>query len=526
MHRGFTAFSKLSLSLLLVFIAVAGSQSFAHPRPNGVTQSNFTGQITGVRKILDVTHEPLYQGLDIERLRLVFDDQFAYLSTANGLFRTSRTLSSNSSLTLLGFADRRQINNLYDNKNVLYVLKTGGDPRSNNLDAHSFLKSTDHGQTFVPLDERLTWCYTDYCEYMRATHALFRDDLIFLAVGGGNNFAVSRDEGKNWNLLYGYLEPAGCSEAPFEIIGNKVLFGGECPLDFAYLMAGTLRQDMLGWMDSGMPREVMGLDELENRNVQFVKHSPNTSFVFAGVEGGLLKSSDLGETYEFKIKHPMSGSAKYPYIHEVLLSTRYRDFIIVGGFDKPGQKAYLAYSQDHGESWTDISHLLQTPEYSAFDVAFITEDPQGRILIGFTIKNEEEFTIAEVMVTAPVTLLTEGDQDRALALDSVTFMRGPFSPFSNHNFSVDGRTCISLFATNIQLTDENVSAITAQAEDSAHKLHQLPVEYVGKTPDFPWLTTIVVRLPDELANAGDVRVSIAVRGVESNKALLSIHSAP
>lgn len=454
------------------------------------------------------------------RLRLVFDDQFAYLATPDGLFRMAASLSADSPRTFLGFAGY-EISNLYVHNNILYVLKQSGDAGANTLDAHSFLKSTDHGQTFVPLDEGLKWCFQDHCEYLWATEAIFRDNLIFLAAGGGNNFFVSQDDGKNWKLLQGLAEPVLCYSSAFEIAGNKVLFGGECPLDSAFLMVRTFRPDMLGLTDQF--RQVLGLAELQNRNVQFIAQSPNTPFVFAGVEGGLLKSYDLGESYQFKIKHPLNvPNPKYPYIQHVLLPTTYRDLIVVGGFDKAALAGYLAYSQDHGENWTDISDLILTPEYSTFAVGFVTEDPQGRVLVGLIEKNPQEITIAEVLVSAPVTLLTENDQDRAVALDSVTLERDPFSPLNDHNFSSDRRTRISLFATNIRSTDSNTSAITAQAEDSQHKLHQLPVEFVGKTPNSLWLTAVVARLPDTLANAGDVRVSISVRGVESNKALLNI----
>jgi uncharacterized protein (TIGR03437 family) len=50
----------------------------------------------------------------------------------------------------------------------------------------------------------------------------------------------------------------------------------------------------------------------------------------------------------------------------------------------------------------------------------------------------------------------------------------------------------------------------------------LKVEFVGKVPRFDWLTQVIVKLPDELMNVGEVRVSIAVRGVSSNKVPLSV----
>ena len=486
-----------------------------------IVLANFNGQITGLKTIREVpfNNEP-FTGIIS---RIAFDDQFAYLATPDGLFRTSRVITPDSPVTFLGFANYL-ILNLYVHKNVLYVLKVGGDPRSNTLEAHSFLKSTDHGQTFIPLDEALSWCFKDeFCQYMHVSQAFFKDDLIFITSGGGNNFYVSRDEGKSWIVLLGFSQPAACTDVTFEIIGRKVLLGGECPLDFAYLRVGTLREDMMAWADGGFPREVMGLKELQNRNVQFIRHSPNTSFALTGVEGALLRSSDLGESYQYKLSYSPVGG-KYPYIHQLLDPGRYKDLFIAGGFDKGGGLVgFLAYSFDHGDTWTDISHLINPAESPSLDISFILEDPSGRVLIGYAKKDERKLVIAEVLITAPITLLTHGLQQRAVALDSVTLLAGPFSIFNQFNFSGDARTRISLFATNIPAADENVSAITVKAEDTQQKSYQLPVESVGRTPGYPWMTQIVVRLPDALAQAGEVSVQVSVRGTESNKALLSIH---
>lgn len=506
---------------LFAFSSLTIPHCLARSTQGRIELANFNGQITGLKTIRVVPYQnDPFAG---KFAKIAFDDQFAYVATPDGLFRTSRVITADSPITFLGFANYL-ILNLYVHQNVLYVLKVGGDPRSNTLEAHSFLKSTDHGQTFVPLDEGLKWCHQDYCEYMHVNQAFFTNNLIFVTSGGGSNFYVSKDEGKTWIVLLGFSEPAVCTDIAVEIIGRKVLLGGECPLDFAFLRVGTLREDMLGWADGGFPREVMGLKELQNRNVQFIRHSPNTSFALTGVEGALLRSSDLGESYQYKLSYPPDGTNKFPYIHELLDAGRYKDLFIAGGFDKGGGLVgYLAYSFDHGDTWTDISHLINTPEYSSLDVTFIREDPSGRVLVGLAKKNEQKIVIAEVVITAPLTLLTHGNQQYAVALDSVTLLAGPFSPFNDFNFSSDARTRISLFATNIAPADENISAITVKAEDTQHNLYQLPVEWVGRAPGYPWMTQIVVRLPDALAHAGDISAQIAVRGSESNKALLSIH---
>lgn len=132
------------------------------------------------------------------------------------------------------------------------------------------------------------------------------------------------------------------------------------------------------------------------------------------------------------------------------------------------------------------------------------------------------FTITPNSTLAP-TLLTEANTNRAVALDSVTFMRDPFPLTTPYNFSLDQRTRIMFFAVGLGLMPgEDVSVVTAQAEDSAHRIFPLTIEYVGKVPNFDWLTQVNVRLPDGLATAGDVLVSVSLRGAVSNQAVIGI----
>lgn len=109
---------------------------------------------------------------------------------------------------------------------------------------------------------------------------------------------------------------------------------------------------------------------------------------------------------------------------------------------------------------------------------------------------------------APV-LATEENSQRAVALDTVTFIRDPFPITNAQYFGVDKRTRVSLFATNLKLTTGLV--MTAQAIDSRQLTHQLQVEFVGALPTFPGFTQIVVKLPDGTI-AADLRVTITVRG--------------
>ncbi|HUS10329.1 MAG TPA: hypothetical protein VMZ30_07670, partial [Pyrinomonadaceae bacterium] len=135
-----------------------------------------------------------------------------------------------------------------------------------------------------------------------------------------------------------------------------------------------------------------------------------------------------------------------------------------------------------------------------------------------------DVTLTPLSVSSSPVLLTNQNIGRAVALDSVTLMHEPFSVTSPQNFfSSDRRTRVNLFGYNLELKNgEDLSAITIQAEDSQHRLYMLPVEGAREVPNFSWITAVTVRLPDELEGIGDVSLSIALRGVASNVALISI----
>ncbi len=135
----------------------------------------------------------------------------------------------------------------------------------------------------------------------------------------------------------------------------------------------------------------------------------------------------------------------------------------------------------------------------------------------------QSFTVTQAAPLPPATLTLFIDETsgRAAALDSVTFVSQPFSIITPYNFSSDQRTRVILFASNVAPGD-NLALVTAQAEDAQHRIHPLVVEFVGRVPNFDWLTQMNVVLPDDLTHAGDVQVSISLRGEVSNKVVLNI----
>lgn len=118
---------------------------------------------------------------------------------------------------------------------------------------------------------------------------------------------------------------------------------------------------------------------------------------------------------------------------------------------------------------------------------------------------------------SPSLQIEDGATGRVVALDSVTFLRGPFRVLTNLNFSGDRHTRVMLFTSNLGLEPgENLSALSVQANGV-----QLAVEAVGTVPGLSQFSYIIVRLPDGLP-AGDLPMSVTLRGAISNPGKLGI----
>lgn len=120
---------------------------------------------------------------------------------------------------------------------------------------------------------------------------------------------------------------------------------------------------------------------------------------------------------------------------------------------------------------------------------------------------------------API-LATEVNSQRAIALDSLVFLRDPI-PLTNLDFlGTDRQGRVTLFATNLTLTAGLV--VTAEAVDAQQMTHQLPVEFVGSLPAFDGFTQLNLKLPEGITVAGDLRVTITVNGQTSNVVLVAV----
>src|SRR5437867_3963935 len=120
-------------------------------------------------------------------------------------------------------------------------------------------------------------------------------------------------------------------------------------------------------------------------------------------------------------------------------------------------------------------------------------------------------------------LFTDEGANRALALDSVTFKRDPFSVRNSLNFSSDRTTRLMLLSANLDLQPgDGPSIVTAQADDGKGHTFPLAVEWIGRLPSFDWITVVIAKLPDELLGADQALISVTAHNQSSNQVTVSI----
>src|ERR1044072_759995 len=122
----------------------------------------------------------------------------------------------------------------------------------------------------------------------------------------------------------------------------------------------------------------------------------------------------------------------------------------------------------------------------------------------------------------PAPQLLATNTGRAAALDSVVTTSETFSILATHRLATDNRTRITLFVVGVLLGPADLPFVTVQAEDSQQRLFDLPCEGAGRVKNLSWMSQVTCRIPDELVLAGNVNVSVKVRGAVSNKAQVRI----
>ena len=174
--------------------------------------------------------------------------------------------------------------------------------------------------------------------------------------------------------------------------------------------------------------------------------------------------------------------------------------------------------------------VSMNPSDSSTFVGFVSDQQIDTLTISFdfpeptpnAIIDNLSFGQRRVGNEPPMPQLMVTNNGRAAALDSVTKESEPVHVISTRNLAADGHTRLTLFIVGLTLTTSDQSFTSVQIEDAQQRVFNLPVESTARAKNPSWVSQVTVRLPDSLAAAGNVNVSVSVRGVTSNKAPLRI----
>lgn len=349
------------------------------PAPGPITTyvlSVILALVIGIRPVRTI---PAPQtGADAVRLVFAHDDQFEYLGTPAGLYRSRKFVDPAEPAALIAFPDRA-VHAVAVDANGVYVLL--GDGFFATSTQPTLMRSVDHGQSFDPIDAALADCADPPCHYLTGHHIEFAGGAMFVEIGG--NLLVTRDAGLHWTSLYGISRNGIPSllvcPLAFTVAGLDVYIGSECPLDEAWIARGSLNPDLQSWAAPPVRFDL----PLGNRNVQFIRET-RTAGVVAGVEGALIAPD------RYLIRYESSGT-QYPYFREFVESSVRSALTFAGGFDKARSTAYLAMSTESPPGWNEISYLLPP---GTDNVAMLGEAADGTLLVA--LQDAAQYTIAVI----------------------------------------------------------------------------------------------------------------------------------
>ena len=121
----------------------------------------------------------------------------------------------------------------------IYLLQ----PSFGSVKEHSLCRLERAMEWFAPRDSGLRGCSGIECERLWMTDLQAWRGQLFSNAGAGLNVLASADDGRSWRALLGSVDSYGCTHAAFRLVGERLLTGGECPLDIAFLRAYRLAPD-------------------------------------------------------------------------------------------------------------------------------------------------------------------------------------------------------------------------------------------------------------------------------------------
>jgi hypothetical protein len=232
--------------------------------------------------------------------------------------------------------------------------------------------------------------------------------------------------------------------------------------------------------------------------------APRIVFLIIVLLGGAIASSAQPATFSGRVTEQTTGQG-------------IANAVVVGEGNVTGTRVAVTdaqgnYSLPFGAN-TNIRLRAYKTTYT-FDPLMVVFVSSGPPLSGPFQRDFAGTSFPVRIITMPPVLLTEDNSLNALAVDGVVRTRDPFTVANDRYFGADQRTRMTLLLVDLDLypnQGKSLSLITVQAQGQTGTFHLIP-EDLRKVPGFSWMTQLIVRVPPELAGAGETNVTVNFQG--------------
>ena len=205
----------------------------------------------------------------------------------------------------------------------------------------------------------------------------FDDQRGELLATGYGALARSSDHGRSWEVLDGDWGRVGTGLGALSVamVADDIWYGGqgaiEDPILLRYSRSGGESVDFSTEIEALLPRP---------STVESVRFYPTSdSTVFVAGEGGVIRSSDAGSSWE-----PVLVNSTSRFYFDLLIDDR-SGTIFTAGWDKDftnPQALRLEVSTDSGITWTAYRHENPDLQGGVWSMAFVELDGRRRLFLG------------------------------------------------------------------------------------------------------------------------------------------------
>ncbi|ALS99701.1 WD40/YVTN/BNR-like repeat-containing protein [Lacimicrobium alkaliphilum] len=239
-------------------------------------------------------------------------------------------------------------------------------------DDYYLAETVDSGQSWQVLEHDFGGSTQDNADRREPIRRMQYHQGKLYAVGY-NVLAVSEDFGRNWQLLAGSWNAfaTGMSALAVNSNGIDIWYGGQ----------GAIENPLLKHYrtDNMAVEEFPGIDELlpVPSTVKSIVFDPDLHHIlFVSGEGGIIKTSDNGETWQ-----ALNTNDESRFYFGLVLDPADKDVLYTAGwnknFDEP-QPLILEVSEDGGQNWQSFEH----PDKDLFGGVYSMTMHQQQLYLG------------------------------------------------------------------------------------------------------------------------------------------------